>query len=119
VRGPRCLTPVFALWWVFVPAAAAVLRRALVVVVLARGAPVQLLALSADPQRLLLARAIPFNYYLYDSWVQFHPAASHLLQRPQVDRGGSFLPDLPECTSLGFAAVMVGLSGRQLSATEY
>ncbi|HYT93895.1 MAG TPA: hypothetical protein VEL76_34570 [Gemmataceae bacterium] len=81
--GPRYLTPLFALWWVFVPAAATVLRRRFVAGLLALGAVIQLLALSVDPQRLLLSKAIPFNYYQYDRALQFHPQLSHLLQRPR------------------------------------
>jgi hypothetical protein len=81
--GPRYLTPMFALWWVFVPAAAATLRWRFVAVVLGLGALIQLLALSVDPQRLLLSQAIPFNYYQEDRWLQFQPELSHLLQRPR------------------------------------
>jgi hypothetical protein len=84
--GPRYLTPMFAVWWVFVPEAATAVRRPVVVGLLALGAVVQLLALSVDPQRLLLSRAIPFNYYQYDRMLQFHPQLSHLLQRPREIR---------------------------------
>jgi hypothetical protein len=36
-----------------------------------------------DPQRLFLRSAIPFDYYRHDPWLGFHPAASHLWQRPR------------------------------------
>jgi hypothetical protein len=84
--GPRYLTPMFALWWIFVPTAAAAMRRSFVVLLLGLGVLVQLLALSVDPQRLLLAKAIPFNYYQYDRHLHFHPELSHLLQRPREIR---------------------------------
>jgi hypothetical protein len=81
--GPRYLTPVFALGWVFVPAAAEVLWRWFVGIILGLGVVVQLLGLSTDPQRLFLEAPLSFNYYYTDPWLGFHPAASHLLQRPR------------------------------------
>ncbi len=81
--GPRYLTPVLAVWWVFAPAALVRVRPFLAAVALGLGAVVQFLGLSVDPQRLLLEKAIPFNYYIYDPWLQFHPEASHLFQRPR------------------------------------
>jgi hypothetical protein len=84
--GPRYLTPVFALWWVFVPAAAAHLWRLPAVLVLALGAIVQLLALSVDPQRLFLQLGITERYYVEQPWLGFHPSVSHLLQRPREIR---------------------------------
>jgi hypothetical protein len=80
--GPRYLTPVFALWWVFVPAAAAGMGR-LAALVLGLGVVVQLLGLSVDPHRLFLRQTLPFNYYTEAPWLGFHPAASHLCQRPR------------------------------------
>jgi hypothetical protein len=80
--GPRYLTPVFALWWVFVPAAAARLRRPLAALVLALGALVQLLALSVDPERLFLRLGLPENYSIDHPWLAFDQGLSHLLQRP-------------------------------------
>ncbi len=84
--GPRYLTPVFALWWIFVPASAARLRRPLVAVILALGVVVQLLALSVDPQRLNLENGLVGTYYVGRPWSGFDPAASHLLQRPREIR---------------------------------
>src|SRR5262249_25613058 len=60
--GPRYLTPVLALWWLFVPADLARLRRPSVRWLLGLGLLVQLLALSVDPQRLLLRLPLPFTY---------------------------------------------------------
>ncbi len=76
----------FALWWVFVPAAAARLWRPLPALVLALGALVQLLALGVDPQRLYLQLGIPENYCVDHPWLGFHSDVSHLLQRPREIR---------------------------------
>jgi hypothetical protein len=84
--GPRYLTPVFALWWLFVPAAVAVMRRAVIVAVLALGCVVQLLALSVDPQRLYMELGLPPNYYVEDPWLGLDPAVSHVLQRAREIR---------------------------------
>jgi hypothetical protein len=80
--GPRYLTPVFALAWLFAPAAAIRLRRPVVVAILMLGALVQVLGLSVDAQRLHLRACIPFDYYRHDAWLSFVPDVSHLLQRP-------------------------------------
>jgi hypothetical protein len=84
--GPRYLTPVFALWWAFVPAARERLGSLLIKLLLMLGFLVQLLALAVDPQRLMLQKEIPYDYYIHDPWLQFHPQASHLLQRPREIR---------------------------------
>ncbi len=81
--GPRYLTPMLALWWLWAPAGAARLRRRLVVLLLFLGAVVQLLALSVDPQRLHLERALPAVTYSQPGWLHFDPALSHLLNRPR------------------------------------
>jgi hypothetical protein len=81
--GPRYLTPVFALWWLFAPCAVDCMRRTLVCAILALGCLVQLLALSVDPQRLFLTQGIPSNYYCEYPWLGFNPAIAHLWQRPR------------------------------------
>ena len=63
---------------VFVPAAVERVGPLLTRFVLGLGVVVQLLALSVDPQRLLLEKAIPFTYYVTDPWLQLRPEASHL-----------------------------------------
>jgi hypothetical protein len=79
--GPRYLTPVFALWWVFAPTAAAkVSTRA---GLLTLGCVVQLLALSVDPMRLFLQVPLDWNYYNYAPWLTFDAQTSHLVQRPR------------------------------------
>jgi hypothetical protein len=81
--GPRYLTPVFAVWWVFVPASVGVLRRALVATLLALGVLVQLLGLSIDSQRLFLKDALPIEYYRTAPWFTFDVRIAHLFQRPR------------------------------------
>jgi hypothetical protein len=84
--GPRYLTPLFALAWVFVPAAAGTMWRPLLASLLALGCLIQVLALSVDPQRLYLEQGIPFTYYYEAPWLGFDPTVSHLWQRPREIR---------------------------------
>jgi hypothetical protein len=81
--GPRYLTPVFALWWVFVPVGAACFVPRLSRLVLGLGVVVQVLALSVDPHRLYIERGLPSAFYQPAPWLYFHPAISHLLHRPR------------------------------------
>jgi hypothetical protein len=81
--GPRYLTPVLALGWLFVPASAALVRRFFLGVLLGAGMVVQLLGLSMDPQRLHFEQALPWGFWSADPWLGFHPATSNLLQRPK------------------------------------
>jgi hypothetical protein len=80
--GPRYLTPLFALWWIFVPAALLRVRASLVQVVLALGLAVQVLALSVDPIRMFLQLPLPWSYYYDDPWLGFNGRFSHLARRP-------------------------------------
>jgi hypothetical protein len=81
--GPRYLTPLFALWWLFAPLALHWIRKPMLVTVLTAGCLVQLLALSVDPLRLFHEKCLPFDYYRFFPWLVFDPAASHLWQRPR------------------------------------
>jgi hypothetical protein len=81
--GPRYLTPLFALGWVFVPAAAKVLRQFVVGAILASGLVIQLLGLSIDPHRMFLEGPVPFLYHTANPWLGLHPSTSNLLQRPR------------------------------------
>ncbi|WP_406696699.1 hypothetical protein V5E97_37510 [Singulisphaera sp. Ch08] len=81
--GPRYLTPVFALLWIFAPAGARLLPQRLVATLLALGLVVQLGALSVDPHRLYLERRLPSAFYLQAPWLYFDPAISHLANRPR------------------------------------
>lgn len=81
--GPRYLTPIFGLLWLFVPAGAAVVRPRLAALVLLAGVGVQLLGLSVDPHRLYLQRHLWSTFFISDPWVYFDPAVSHLANRPR------------------------------------
>ncbi len=81
--GPRYLTPVFAVLWILAPAGALRLRRGMVVGLLMLGLLVQLGALSLDPLRLRVERASPSRPIVSALEVYFHPAYSHLLNRPR------------------------------------
>jgi hypothetical protein len=81
--GPRYLTPVFAVWWVFVPASVGAVRRSLVATLLALGVLVQLLGLSVDSLRLFLKETVPVYYYQTQPWLTFDVRIAHLFQRPR------------------------------------
>jgi hypothetical protein len=81
--GPRYLTPVFALAWVFVPAAVGGVRVGTAKIVLALGLAVQLLGLSVDPLRLFMQLPLRWNYFNDNPWLVFNGQISHLLQRPR------------------------------------
>jgi hypothetical protein len=81
--GPRYLTPVLALWWLFVPAGAAFLRRRLVHALLALGLLVQLAGLSVDPHRLYFERDLSSAFGVMRPWSYFQPALSHIMNRPR------------------------------------
>jgi hypothetical protein len=81
--GPRYLTPVFALAWLFAPDGAPRLVRVRAPLWLALGFLVQLAALSVDHHRLYLERGLPSAFFVNRPWLYFHPAASHLINRPR------------------------------------
>jgi hypothetical protein len=81
--GPRYLTPMFAVLWVFVPAAAAVRTLRTAAIYLGLGFIVQLLGMSVDPHRLYVERGLPSAFYSVAPWLYFHPAAAHIVNRPR------------------------------------
>jgi hypothetical protein len=81
--GPRYLTPVFALLWLFAPTAAAAWPHRVTALLLGLGLLVQLLALSVDPLRLYVFHRLPSGYFFGHEWIHFHPAAAHLVNRPR------------------------------------
>ncbi len=81
--GPRYFTPVFAVLWIFAPAAAAILRRRLTLGLLLMGFVVQLGALSVEPSRLYIEHGLPSGFYVSQPELYFHPAISHLINRPR------------------------------------
>jgi hypothetical protein len=80
--GPRYLTPVVAVLWLFVPAAAAA-RPTRAAVILAASFVVQLLSLGADPHRLYLRTDLHPSLLFVDYRTYYNPRASHLLWRPE------------------------------------
>jgi hypothetical protein len=82
--GPRYLTPVFGLLWLFAPAGTAALRPGPRRLLLGLGLVVQLLALSVEPHRLYIQRHLPAAFYHDISpWLYRYPEVSHLLNRPR------------------------------------
>jgi hypothetical protein len=81
--GPRYLTPIFAIFWIFVPSGARLLRRKVSVTLIVLGLIVQLGALSVDSHRLYVQHRLPSAFYLQEPWLYFHPAISHLANRPR------------------------------------
>jgi hypothetical protein len=84
--GPRYLTPVFALFWLFVPAASARCRPLVVVALLGAGLLVQGLALSVDSHRLYVMRGLHSAFYYHGesgAWAYFDPDVAHLNNRPR------------------------------------
>jgi hypothetical protein len=81
--GPRYLTPLFALLWLFVPTAALVWPHRLTFLVLGLGLLVQLLALSVEPLRLYVTHRLESGYFYGHEWIHCHPALGHLFNRPR------------------------------------
>jgi hypothetical protein len=84
--GPRYLTPVFAVLWLFTPAGVRRMRPGVAPVLLALGALVQLAALSVDPHRLYVEREMPAAFYLDNPWIYFRTPFAHLVNRPREIR---------------------------------
>jgi hypothetical protein len=81
--GPRYLTPVFAVLWLYAPAGAKRLGRGRTRFLLAAGLVVQLLGLSIDPHRLYVERKLPSAFYLDSPWHYFRLPFAHLPNRPR------------------------------------
>lgn len=81
--GPRLLTPLFAVLWLFAPAGAARMRRSLVAPLLSLGVIVQLLGLSVDPHRLFVERDVTPAFGRIQPERHFETALSHLWNRPR------------------------------------
>jgi hypothetical protein len=82
--GPRYLTPVYAVLWLFAPVGGAAMAPLLLRALLVLGVLVQLLALSVDQHRLYIARNLPSAfYYHYSPWLYFDRDVAHLLNRPR------------------------------------
>ena len=81
--GPRYLTPIFALLFLFAPKAASAWPTRLTAALLALGFAVQLLGLSVDPIRLYVTYRLPSGYFGGREWIHFEPELSHLVTRPR------------------------------------
>ena len=81
--GPRYLTPIFAVLWIFAPRGSDRLRLWVIAGLLGLGFTVQLGALCVDPHRLYIERGLSSSFYLTDPQLYFHPAISHLVNRPR------------------------------------
>jgi len=81
--GPRYLTPLFAVLWLFTPEGAARFGRREVMVVLFCGLTVQVLALTVEVERLHLSRHLPSTFGILYPQLYFDPANADLLARPQ------------------------------------
>jgi hypothetical protein len=79
--GPRLLTPLFAVLWLFAPHGAERLRRPLIALLLGLGVVVQLLALAVDPHRLYVERDLSYASGQANPNRFFEPGSSHLLNR--------------------------------------
>jgi hypothetical protein len=84
--GPRYLTPIFAVLWIFAPAGSQLLRRWVLIAILGLSSLVQLGALCIDPHRLYVERSLPSTFYLASPELYFHPAISHIINRPREIR---------------------------------
>lgn len=96
--GPRYLTPLLAAGWLFAPDGAKRLGTIRTRILLTLGFSVQLLGLTAIPERLYVERGLRTDFYLHKPWWYFHPALGHVFNRPReiVDMLKS--PPSPELT---------------------
>jgi hypothetical protein len=81
--GPRYLTPVFSLLWLFAPAGVPGVGPRLAKIALVAGLVVQLLGLSIDPHRLYFESRLPSAFYYYDPWAHLNLRYAHLVNRPR------------------------------------
>jgi hypothetical protein len=79
--GPRYLTPVFAVLWLFAPVGFRHLGRVRGRLLLAAGLAVQLLGLAVDPHRLYAVENLGGGFYNEYPWGYFALRASHLPNR--------------------------------------
>ncbi len=77
------MTPIFAVLWILAPAGSRLVRGWVVVTALGLGLVVQLNALCIDPHRLYIEQCLPSAFYVSAPGLYFHPAISHLINRPR------------------------------------
>jgi hypothetical protein len=82
--GPRYLTPVFGVLWLFVPAAAARVRPWMTALVLTLSLSIQVLGLTLEPMRFFTGdNVVAAEAFLKNPWTYFRFDRSQLLARPQ------------------------------------
>jgi hypothetical protein len=82
--GPRYLTPMFAVLWLFVPIAASRLRWPKVAFLLTASFAVQVMGLAIDPLRFFTGDNVAAaEDFLWDPWTYFRFDRSQLLARPR------------------------------------
>jgi hypothetical protein len=96
--GPRYLTPVFAVLWLFAPLGATRLARGAVILLLAAGALVQILGLAMVPERLYVERDLHSSFFLVDPWLNLRPELGHLANRPREIHDALTAPPSPHFT---------------------
>lgn len=96
--GPRYLTPVFGMLWLFAPAGVSILGTRLATGLLALGAIVQVLGLATVPERIYVEQSVPSGFYRVDPWLYFEPAISHLARRPHEIADAMSAPPAAEFT---------------------
>jgi hypothetical protein len=80
--GPRYLTPVFSVVWLFAPVGASRFGRRWSAVIMSASLAVQLASLAVDPHRLYIARNLPSAFGATAPVLYFDPRNSHLINRP-------------------------------------
>ncbi|CAN5555051.1 hypothetical protein BH11PLA2_BH11PLA2_05840 [soil metagenome] len=80
--GPRYLTPLFGILWLFAPQGVAILGPRITKVLLVLGILVQILGLSLIPERLYVQRELHSGFYVQHPWWYLHPALGHIVNRP-------------------------------------
>jgi hypothetical protein len=81
--GPRYLTPLFGLLWLFAPAATSALKRVTIAGLLAAGLLVQVAGLSVETTRFFFQHHGANVNHLFDLGFYLRPADSKLLNRPR------------------------------------
>lgn len=99
--GPRYLTPLFAVAWLYAPDGLPALGRRVAAVLLTAGCAVQVLGLSVDPQRLYIDRGLPPGFPIAYPMLHFRWELSHLLNRPREIVETWTDPRPPEYTPMG------------------
>ena len=81
--GPRYLTPLFGLLWLFAPAATSALSQVAIAGLLAAGLLVQVAGLSVETTRFFFQHHGTNVNHLFDPWFYLRPADSKLFNRPR------------------------------------